>query len=144
MVLDKKRSNNGSFTLHGEDIEEVKSFVYLGSTITTQANCMDEVNKRLCMARSTVQKMTSIWKSRAVTKELKLCIVRYTVSPVATYGSKCWTFSEKVTKKEEALEMWAYCRLLHVSWKILRSHDETKQPEENHHAKNYGRMEKER
>ena len=117
MVLDKNRLNNGRFTLHGEDIEEVKSFVYLGSTITTQANCMDEVNKRLCMARSTVQKMTSIWKSRAVTKQLKLRIVRATAFPVATYGSESWTFSKKVMKKVEAFEMWTYRRLLRASWK---------------------------
>ena len=123
MVLDKNRSSNGGFTLHGEEIEEIGSFVYLGSTITTQANCMDEVNKRLCMARNTVQKMTSIWKSRAVSKELKLRIVRATAFAVATYGSESWTFSKKVTKKVEAFEMWAYRRLLRVSWKDHKTNE---------------------
>ena len=123
MVMDKNRSNMDGFTLHGEEIEEIKSFVYLGSTITTQANCMDEVNKRLCMARNTVQKMTSIWKSRGVSKELKLRIARATAFAVATYGSESWTFSKKVTKKVEAFEMWAYRRLLRVSWKDHKTND---------------------
>ena len=32
---------------------------------------MQEVNRRLCMARATIQNMTPIWKSQAVSKSLK-------------------------------------------------------------------------
>ena len=100
-----------------EELEEVKSFVYLGSPINTEVSCMPEVNRRLCMARSTIENMTTIWKSQAICKSLKLRIARATAFAVATYGCEWWAYSKKVTKKIEAFEMWTYRRLLRVSWR---------------------------
>ena len=68
---------------------------------------MPEVNRRLCMARSTIENMTTIWKSQAICKSLKLRIAR----------CESWAYSKKVTKKIEAFEMWTYRRRLPVSWR---------------------------
>ena len=51
MVVDKNRTDDHKFILNGEELEEVKSFVYLGSFINTEVSCMPEVNRRLCMAQ---------------------------------------------------------------------------------------------
>ena len=111
MVVDKNRTDDHKFILSGEELEEVKSFVYLESLINT------EVNRRLCMARSTKENMTTIWKSQAICKSLKLRIARATTFAVATYGCESWVYSKKVTNKIEAFEMWTYRRLLRVSWR---------------------------
>ena len=92
-----------------------KSFVYLGSLINTEVSCMPEVDRRLCMARSTIENMTTIWKSQAICKSLKLRVARATAFAVATYGCESWAYAKKVTKKIEAFEMWTYRRLLRVS-----------------------------
>ena len=55
MVVDKNMTDDHKFILNGEELEEVKSFVYLGSLINTEVSCMPEVNRRLCMARSTIE-----------------------------------------------------------------------------------------
>ena len=115
MVVDKNRTDDHKFILNGEELEEVKSFVYLGSLINTEVSCMPEVNRRLCMARSTIENMTTIWKSQTICKSLKLRIARATAFAVATYGCESWAYSKKVTKKIEAFEMWTYRRLLRVS-----------------------------
>ena len=117
MVVDKNRTDDHKFILNGEELEEVKSFVYLGSLINTEVSCMPEVNRRLCMARSTIENMTTIWKCQAICKSLKLRIARATAFAVATYGCESWAYSKKVTKKIEAFEMWTYRRLLRVSWR---------------------------
>ena len=119
MVVDKNRteSDDHRFILNGEELEEVKSFVYLGSLINTEVSCISEVNRRLCMARSTIENMTTIWKSQTISKSLKLRIARATAFAVATYGCESWAYSKKVTKKIEAFEMWTYRRLLRVSWR---------------------------
>ena len=117
MVVDKNRTDDQRFILNGEELEEVKSFVYLGSLINTEVSCMPEVNRRLCMARSTIENMTTIWKSQTICKSLKLRIARATAFAVATYGCESWAYSKKVTKKIEAFEMWTYRRLLRVSWR---------------------------
>lgn len=123
MVLDKNRQDDGKFILNDEELEEVKNFVYLGSMITTEANPTQEINRRICMARSTVQSMTSIWKSQAVSNSLKLQIVRATAFAVATYGCESWSFPKKVKMKIEAFEMWTYRRLLRVSWRQHMTND---------------------
>ena len=105
-VVDKNRTDDHKFILNGEELEEVNSFVYLGSLINTEVSCMPEVNRRLCMARNTIENMTTIWKSPAICKSLKLRIARATTSAVATYGCESWAYSKKVTKKIEAFEMW--------------------------------------
>ena len=117
MVVDKNRTDDHKFILNGEELEEVKSFVYLGSLINTEVSCMPEVNRRLCMTRSTIENMTTIWKSQTICKSLKLRIARATTFAVATYGCESWAHSKKVTKKIEAFEMWTYRRLLRVSWR---------------------------
>ena len=81
MVVDKNR-----FILNGEELEEVKSFVYLGSLINTEVSCMPEVNRRLCMARSTIENMTTIWKSQAICKSLELRIARATAFTGVNHG----------------------------------------------------------
>ena len=117
MVVDKNRTDDQRFILNGEELEEVKSFVYLESLINTEVSCMPEVNRRLCMARSTIENMTTIWKSQTICKSLKLRIARATAFAVASYGCESWAYSKKVTKKIEAFEMWTYRRLLRVSWR---------------------------
>ena len=108
MVVDKNRTDDHKFILNGKELEEMKSFVYLGSLINTEVSCMPEVNRRLCMARSTIENMTTIWKSQAICKSLKLRIARATAFAVATYGCESWAYSKKVTKKIEAFQMWTY------------------------------------
>ena len=92
MVVDKNRTDDHKFILNREELEEVKSLVYLGSLINTEVNCMPEVNRRLCMARSTIENMTTIWKSQAICKSFKLRIARATAFAVATYGCESWAY----------------------------------------------------
>jgi len=38
--------------LSGEVLEKVESFVYLGSIVNSDGNCMQDIRKRLAMGRS--------------------------------------------------------------------------------------------
>ena len=69
-----------------EKIEEVYEFVYLGSVIDMSCKSSKEIRKRLAMAKSTVQNMLNIWKSRGVSTKLKLRLLHATAFAVATYG----------------------------------------------------------
>jgi exonuclease III len=123
MVIDNNRNDFSAFYLEGQQLEEVKDFVYLGSRINTKVSDMQEVKRRLAIARTTVQKMDNIWKSSAVKKYLKLRLLRSTAFAVASYGCESWTFSKKVQKKIDAFEMWAYRRILRVPWTERRTNE---------------------
>ena len=55
--------NNGMSTrinLSGEVLEEVESFVYLGSIFTSDSNCTQDIRTRLAMGRSAMQSLSSV------------------------------------------------------------------------------------
>ena len=73
------------------------------------------------MAKSTVQNISNIWKSRGVSTKLKLRLLHATAFAVATYGFESWTFTETDGKRIDSFEIWRYRRLLRVSWTDKRT-----------------------
>ena len=73
------------------------------------------------MAKSTVQSMLHIWKSRGVSTKLKLRLLHATAFAVASYGCESFTFTETNGKTTDSFEMWCYRRLLAVSWTDKRT-----------------------
>jgi len=116
MVIDEERNDEEEgFTLDGNNIEEVASFEFLGSVINTKGDCSQEVKRRLAMARSVVQQMTKLWKSK-LPNSLKLRLLKSTVFAVASYGSESWTMKSVDRKKVDSFELWCYRRILRIPW----------------------------
>ena len=116
MVLDKSREMKEDFVLDGENIEEVESFVYLGSLINIKGSSAQEIRRRLAMGRGAVQNMVSMWKSRGMSLGLKVRFLRATAFPIAVYGCESWAMTSGDKKRVDAFELWCYRRLLRVSW----------------------------
>ena len=76
----------------GEIVETVADFIFLGSKITADGNCSNEIKRRLLLGRKV---MTNL-KSRDITLPIKVCLVKAMVFPVVMYGCESWT----VTKAE--------------------------------------------
>ena len=104
------------FVLVGENIEEVESFVYLGSLINIKGSSAQEIRRRLAMGRGAVQNMVSIWKSRGMSLGLKVRFLRANAFPIAIYGCESWVMTSGDKKRVDAFELWCYRRLLRVSW----------------------------
>ena len=83
--------------------------------VNTESNVMQEVNRRINVARTSVQKMDKICKSKAVNHKLKLSLVRFTAFTTASYGSESWTFSRKV----QTNWMPSKCGLTNVNYECL-------------------------
>ena len=82
------------FLFGEEKIEEVDSFVYLGSVINTSCKSCKGIRKGLAMVKSTVQSILNIWKSREVSTKLKLRLLPGTTFTVASCRCEFWTFTE--------------------------------------------------
>ena len=120
MVVDRERKSD-EFVIDGQQIEEVKQFEYLGSMINNSGDSTTEIKRRLAIARTTVQGMSSIWKSRGLSIDLKVRLLRATVFSIATYGCESWAMTKNDRKRVDAFEMWCYRRLLRVTWKDRRT-----------------------
>jgi len=53
-------------TVTGGQLEQVDSFVYLGSSIKNNTDCAGEVKSRLAMGMAVMGKLTKIWKNKFV------------------------------------------------------------------------------
>ena len=80
-----------------------------------------EIKRRLAIARSTVQSMQNIWKSRGISISLKVRLLNAVAFSIATYGCESWAMTKNDRKRVDAFEMWCYRRLLQTTWKDKRT-----------------------
>ena len=63
----------------------------------------------------------SIFKSRDITFQTKVHLVKAMVFPVVMYGSESWTIKKAERQRIDAFELWCWRRLFRVSWTARRS-----------------------
>ncbi|KAF7243326.1 A-kinase anchor protein SPHKAP, partial [Varanus komodoensis] len=110
-----------SWQIVGEEMEVVTDFIFLGSKITADGDCSQEIKRRLLLGRKAMVNLDSILKSRDITLPTKVCIVKAMVFPVAMYGCESWTIRKAECQRIEAFELWCWRRLLQVPWTARRS-----------------------
>ena len=74
-----------SWEIDGEKVEAVKDFIFLGSKITADGDCNQEIKRHLLLGRKTMT-YYSILKSRDIALPQKVCLVKAMVFPVVMYG----------------------------------------------------------
>ena len=80
--------------IDGETMETVIDFIFLGSKITADGDCSHEIKGRLILGRKAMGNLENILKSRDITLETKIHIVKAMVFPVVVYGCDSWTVKE--------------------------------------------------
>ena len=69
-----------------EKVEVVTDFLFLGSKITVDGDCGNEIKRHLLLGRKSVTKLDSVLKGRDITLPTKVCIVKAMVFPVVMFG----------------------------------------------------------
>ena len=80
-----------------ETIETVSDLIFLGSKITADGDCSQEIKICLLLGRKAMTNLVSILKSRDVTLPTKVCLVKAMVFPVVRYG--CESCSIKAERR---------------------------------------------
>ena len=83
-----------SWQIHGETMETVTDFIFLGSKITADGDCSHDIKRLLLLGRKAMTKLDSILKSRNITLPAKVHLVKATVFPVVMYGCQSWTIKK--------------------------------------------------
>ncbi|KAF7240520.1 putative uncharacterized transposon-derived protein F52C9.6 [Varanus komodoensis] len=107
--------------IDGEEMEVVTDFIFLGSKITADGDCSQEIKRCLLLGRKAMANLDSILGSRDITLLTKVRIVKAMVFPVAMYGCESWTIRKAEGRRIEAFELWCWRRLLRVPWTAMRS-----------------------
>ena len=74
-------------------------FIFLGSKITADGDCSQEIKRRLLFGRKAMTNLDSMLKNRDIALPTKVCLVKAMVFPVVIYECE----SSTVKKAEELI-----------------------------------------
>ena len=83
-----------SWQIDGETVETVSDFIFLGSKITADGNCSNEIKRRLLLGRKVMTNLDSILKSKDITLPTKVRLVKAMFFPVVMDGCESWTIKK--------------------------------------------------
>ena len=94
---------------------------FLQSKITVDSDCSHEIKRHLLLGRKAMTKLDSILKSRDITLQTKVHIVKVMVFPIVMYGCKNWTVKKAESQRIDAFELCYWRRVLRIPWTARRS-----------------------
>ena len=80
-----------SWHIDGETVETVADFIFLGSKITADVDCSNEIKRRLLLERKVMTNLDSILRSRDITLSTKVRLFEAMFFQVVMYGCESWT-----------------------------------------------------
>ena len=75
-----------SWEIDGETVETVSDFIFLGSKISADGDCSNEIKRCLLLGRKVMTNLDSIFKTRDITWPTKFRLIKAMFFPVAMYG----------------------------------------------------------
>ena len=91
-------------------------FLFLGSKITADSYCSNEIKRHLILRRKAMTNLDSILKSREIILPTKVHIVKAMVFPVVIYRCESWTIKKAEHQRIDVFKLWCWWRL---SWESL-------------------------
>ena len=85
-----KIMTSGPITSWEIDGETVSDFIFQSSKITADGECSHEIKRRLLLGSKVMTNLDSIFKSRDITLQTKVHLVKAMVFPVDMYGCESW------------------------------------------------------
>ena len=95
-----------SWQIDGETVEIVADFIFLGSKITADGDCSNEIKRRLLLRKKVMTNLDSILKNRDITLPTKIHLVQAMVFPIVMYGCKSWILKKAECCRIDAFELW--------------------------------------
>ena len=95
-------------------MEAVTDFIFLGSKITADGNCNQEIKRHLLLGRKAMTNLDNTLKSRDITLLTKVHVVKAMVFQVVMYGCESWTIKKAEHWRIDAFKLWHWRKLFRV------------------------------
>ena len=97
-----KSTAGSEIRLEDQDIEEVDSFVYSGSTATRTGGrpTLDDVALKINKANAAFMALRNVWKNKSISRTTKLKFFNGNVKSILLYGSETWLFNNEAKKTD--------------------------------------------
>ena len=87
-------------------MEAVRGFIFWGSKITVDGDCSHEIKRHLLLGRKAMANLDSILKSKDITWQTKVCLVKVMVFPIVMPSCERWTIKKAERQRIDAFELW--------------------------------------
>ena len=94
-----------SWEIDRETVVTVRYFIFLGSKITADDDCIHGIKRCLLLGRKVMTNLDSILKSRDITLPRKVHLVKAMFFPVVMYGCESWTIKKAEHQRIDAFEL---------------------------------------
>ena len=94
-----------SWQIDAETMETVTDFIFLGSRITADGDCSNEIKRCLLLGRKAMTNRGSLLKNRDITLQTKVRLVKAMVFPFVMYGCESWTIKKAEHQRIDAFEL---------------------------------------
>ena len=81
-----------SWQIDGQTVETMRDFYFPG--LQNHCGCSHEIKRHLLFGRKVMTNLDSILKSRNITLQTKVHLVKAIVFPVVMYGCESWTIKK--------------------------------------------------
>ena len=106
-------------------METVTDLIFLGSRITANRDCSQEIKRQLLLGRKATINLDSTLKRRYITWLTKVRLVTAMVFPAVMYGCESGIIEKAECRRTDSFELWCWRRLLRVPWTARRSNQST-------------------
>ena len=93
-IQNTKIMASSSISLWQIDGETMTDFIFFGSKVTTDGDCIHEIERCLLLGRKVMTNLESILKSKDITLPTKVTLVKAMIFPVVMYGCESWTIKK--------------------------------------------------
>ena len=106
-------SRNVQLTIKGEPVENIDSFVYLGSLLTPDN---ESIKRRLGLAGAGFKNLLPIWKNKTLSTSLKVRLFNSLIIPIALYSSETWSIKADDERRISAFETKCLRRIAGITY----------------------------
>jgi hypothetical protein len=92
-------ANTQKFSLEDTEIEEVESFVYLGSVVPKTGGTEEDVSSIIKKANGVFVQLYPIWRNHNISKRIKIRIFNTNVKSGLLYTCETWKTTNQVTRR---------------------------------------------
>ncbi|VDO60428.1 unnamed protein product [Schistosoma margrebowiei] len=110
-------------TIDGEDLEDVKTFTYLGSIVNERSGSDADVKVEIGKARATYLQLRNIWNSKQLSTNTKVRIFNTNLKTVLLYGVETWRTTKVIIQKMQVFMNSCLRKILQIRWPYTNSNN---------------------
>ncbi|VDP37264.1 unnamed protein product [Schistosoma margrebowiei] len=110
-------------TIDREDLEDVKTFTYLGSIIDEQGGSDADMKARIGKTRAAYLQLRNIWNSKQMSTNTKIRIFNTNVKTVLLYGAETWRTTKAIIQKIQVFTNSCLRKILQIRWPDIISNN---------------------